>query len=186
MSKEEKSREGFEERERIKREELESFLKSMADEIKRKANADFFDVEIEYKKKRKHGREKAKFEIEIKWESGGSVQSGSEKSESEFSRVKKEMKVIQKSFIPMFESGEITEENMSNEFAEKVNRLVELNSAFAAYSKGKAWENELDLFTEKLLELKSAAEEKDFEKAKALAYEINSLKKACHRKYIKD
>jgi len=162
------------ERKKIKREELEGFLKSAAEEVKKKTKSELFDIEIEYEEKHKHGAERAKFEIEIKWEKSPEP---AFQQKPEISETKQAMKAIQKESLLQVDSNAMPD-------ISKINTLVELNKIFISYSKGKAWESELLAFAPKLQEFKNAINENNLEKAKTLAHEISALKKACHQKHI--
>jgi|GEM_PF-6687227 len=163
------------EKRRIKKEELEDFLRSIAKEAEKSCKTDF-DVELEYEEKEKHGSKRAKFEIEIKWEKSPEP---AFQQKTEISETKQAMKAIQKESLLQVDSNVMPDIN-------KINRLIELNKAFIDYSKGKAWESELLAFAPKLGEFKNAIDENNLEKAKQLAHEISALKKACHQKHIKD
>lgn len=112
-----------------------------------------------------------------------------EKTGNEITKVKQEMKKIFRDVRDFFESVEKHERKLhGNEkelenLLEKVNRLIELDEAYILLSKNKEHGNELAYFHEKLLLLKSEIESSNLSSAGELVSELNSMKKACHKKY---
>lgn len=173
----------FEEKKRMKREEIAELFKGLGELIERGElrvggealpTLDSAEVEVEYKEKK--GR--AKLEIEIKWRPGKRPMQEKHIEETlpTISEVKQSLKRAFKTLRSSIEAGETPS-------SEEVEEFAALNRAFEDLAKGQEYEKDMADYVSLVRSLTDAVKAGETEQAKRLIEEMRAAKKSCHKTY---
>ncbi len=180
----------FEEKNRMSRKGLVKFFKGLTDLVEKNELVlggkwirvdDSVDVEVEYKEK----KDRAKLEVEVKWQLRGGTESMEDIDEKEasddignesVSYVKQDVKKSFNSIRAKVATGEVPTNDAVESF-------IDLNHRFNEISQDQEYEKDMGPYMDLVGRLGEAFKAGKIEELDSLVKELRAAKKSCHKTY---